>query len=145
MLFYKLQKLQTMTHEDLFFLMAIDSVSVTQKQDYWLFPRDERPDENFDEQLFKEVKVHVSMFFSQSDITSFDAHVSLSLTSPVNGHFMCFDFVISWKVSSILEDSKCDYIKSIADVALRNTINEVESALEAQFKTKEKPSKENAK
>lgn len=131
-----------MTHEDLYFLMAIDSVSVTRKQDYWLFPREERPDENFDEQLFKDVKVHVSMFFSQSDITSFDAHVSLSLTSPVNGRFMCFDVVFSWKVSSILEDSKLDYIKSLADVAISNTINEVENALEEQFKTKAKPSKE---
>ena len=131
-----------MTHEDLFFLMAINSVSVTRKQDYWLFPRDERPDENFDEQLFKDVEVHISMFFSQSDITSFDAHVSLSLTSPVNGHFMCFDVVISWKVSSILEASKLDYIKSLADVAIRKKINEVENALEEQFKTKAKPSKE---
>lgn len=134
-----------MTHEDLFFLMAINSVSVSRNQDYWLFPREERPDENFDEQLFKDVEVHVSMFFSQSDITSFDAHVSLSLTSPVNARFMCFDYVISWKVSSILEYSKLDYIKSLADVAIRNTINEVEFALEAQFKTKAKPSKENGK
>jgi len=134
-----------MTHEDLFFLMAIQSVSVSRKQDYWLFPRDERPDENFDEQLFKDVDVHVSMFFSQSDITSFDAHVLLSLTSPVNGRFMCYDYVISWKVSGILENSKLDYIKSLADVALSNRINEVEHDLEEQFKTKAKTSKENAK
>lgn len=132
-----------MTHEDLFFLMAIQSVSVTRKQDYWLFPRDERPDENFDEQLFNDVEVHLSMFFSQSDITSFDAHVSLSLSSPVNGRFMYFDDVISWKVSSILKGSKLDYIKLLADVAIRNKINEVEYALEEQFKTKANSSKEN--
>lgn len=134
-----------MTYEDLFFLMAINSVSVTRKQDYWLFPREERPDENFDEQLLKDVEVHVSMFFSQSDITSFDAHVLLSLTSPVNGRFMCYGYVISWKVSGILENSKLDYIKSLADVAISNRINEVEHALEEQFKTKAKTSKEKQK
>ena len=134
-----------MTHEDLFFLMAINSVSVTQKTDFWAFPCETRPSEIFEEQQFKDVELHLSMYFSQSDITSFSAHVSLSLTSPVNAKWMCYDVVITRTVSDLLEISKLDYIKMLADAAIRRFCIDIEETLEEQIETKAKPSKENAK
>lgn len=134
-----------MTHEDLFFLMAVNSVSVTQKRNFCAFARETRPNQKFEEQQFKDVELHLSMYFSQSDIASFSAHVSLSLTSPVNAKWMYYDVVITRTVSDLLEISNLDYIKMLAIAAYNHFYLDIVETLEEQIKTKANTSKENAK